>query len=70
MYKHLPRHTFGYVQGKLFPKDFQLGTILSSVTMCTYLIQNPLNDWDIPNMIKVRVKLSAVESYIAHAVLL
>ena len=53
MYRNLPRHTFGFIQGKLFPKYFQLGTILSSVTLATYVVQNPFGEWDTRQMIQV-----------------
>lgn len=45
MYKNLPRHMFGLIQSKLFPKYFLLGTILSSVTLVTYIIEHPLTTW-------------------------
>lgn len=57
MYRHLPRHTFGFIQGKLFPKYFLLGTILSSVTLLTYVIQNPLRAWEGQQRVQVRFVL-------------
>ena len=53
MYRHLPRHTFGFIQGKLFPKYFLLGTILSSVTLLTYVIQNPVPAWEWEQKVQV-----------------
>lgn len=44
MYTNLPRHTFGYIQSKLFPKYFQTGTILLTVVMCTFLWEH--NEWN------------------------
>ncbi|XP_064382489.1 transmembrane protein 205-like [Halichondria panicea] len=46
MYQYMPRHMFGFIQSKLFPKYFLLGTILSSVTIVTFLIEHPFTDWD------------------------
>ena len=54
MYRHLPRHTFGYIQSKLFPKFFLLGSILSSVTLVTYLVQNPFHLWKWQESVQVR----------------
>ena len=53
MFRHLPRHTFGYIQGKLFPKYFLLGTILSSVTLLTYIVQNPFQAWEWQQRVQV-----------------
>lgn len=57
MYQNLARHTFGYIQGKLFPKYFLLGTILSSVTIATYIVKNPINAWERQQMIQVGTML-------------
>lgn len=46
MFRLLPRHMFGYVQSKLFPKYFLLGTVLSSVSMVTFIIEHPFGSWD------------------------
>lgn len=59
MYRHLPRHTFGYIQGKLFPKFFMLGSILSSVTLVTYLVQNPFHLWKWQQMVQVAAQCSS-----------
>ena len=53
MYKVLPRHTFGYVQSKLFPKYFLLGTILATVAMVTFVIDNPYRQWTSKEMTQV-----------------
>lgn len=45
MYANLPRHTFGYVQSKLFPKYFQTGTILMTVVVGTFLWEHDNWDW-------------------------
>lgn len=55
MYRNLPRHTFGYIQGKLFPKYFLVGMILSSITMTTFIIQNPLHSWKSAQIVQVRL---------------
>ena len=44
MYANLPRHTFGYIQSKLFPKYFQTGTILLTIVMGTFLWEH--NEWN------------------------
>lgn len=62
MYQNLPRHTFGYIQGKLFPKYFLLGTILSSVTIATYIVKNPINAWERQQMIQVGTMLGCYTS--------
>lgn len=62
MYQNLPRHTFGYIQGKLFPKYFLLGTILSSVTIATYIVKNPINVWERQQMIQVGTMLECYAS--------
>ena len=43
MIRFLPRHTFGYVQSKLFPKFFTLGVVLSGISLVTFMIDNPIN---------------------------
>ncbi len=53
MYRHLPRHMFGFIQGKLFPKYFRLGTVLSFISLLTYILQNPLDQWERQQMIQV-----------------
>ena len=53
MFKHLPRHTFGLIQSKLFPKYFLIGTILSSVAMVTFITDHPMNRWDSKETIQV-----------------
>lgn len=52
MYTNLPRHTFGYIQSKLFPKYFQTGTILLTVVMCTFLWEH--NEWNWKVKLQVR----------------
>lgn len=53
MYKVLPRHTFGNVQSKLFPKYFLLGTVLTTVAMVTFVIDNPYSQWTSKEMTQV-----------------
>lgn len=53
MYRHLPRHTFGYIQSKLFPKYFLLGTILSSVTFLTFVVEHPFGHWEVQEKVQV-----------------
>ena len=53
MFRLLPRHMFGYVQSKLFPKYFLLGTVLSSVSMVTFIIEHPFGSWDKQQTIQV-----------------
>ncbi|CAI8028267.1 Transmembrane protein 205 [Geodia barretti] len=43
MIRYLPRHTFGYMQSKLFPKYFMLGVALSGISLATFLIDNPIS---------------------------
>ena len=45
MYSNLPRHTFGYIQSKLFPKYFQTGTILMTIVLGTFLWEHDEYDW-------------------------
>ena len=47
MYSNLPRHTFGYIQSKLFPKYFQTGAVLMTVVMCTFLWEHNQFDWKV-----------------------
>ncbi len=54
MYQHLPRHMFGFIQSKLFPKYFLLGTILSAVTTVTFLIEHPYTEWEFTEKVQVR----------------
>ena len=54
MYKYLPRHTFGYIQSKLFPKYFMLGTVLSSIVLGTFIIDNPMNNWNFEQKLQVK----------------
>lgn len=65
MYQYLPRHTFGYIQSKLFPKYFMLGLILSTVTVVTFIIENPLATWGYQEKVQV-----SVYYYYVHVVLL
>ena len=53
MFKHLPRHTFGLIQSKLFPKYFLIGAILSSVAMVTFITDHPISRWDTKETIQV-----------------
>ncbi len=57
MYQYMPRHMFGFIQSKLFPKYFLLGTILSSVTIVTFLIEHPFTDWDFTEKMQVRLTI-------------
>lgn len=59
-YKYLPRHTFGYIQSKLFPKYFLFGTILSAITMATYLLENPFHEWTFKEKVQVRTTLDII----------
>ena len=63
MYKHLPRHTFGFIQSKLFPKYFLFGAVLSSVSLATYIIENPLRSWGLQETVQVRV----AKEYTCHS---
>ena len=55
MYSNLPRHTFGYIQSKLFPKYFRTGTILMTVVICTFVWEHSQWDW--------KVKLQVMSSH-------
>jgi hypothetical protein len=55
MYKVLPRHTFGLVQSKLFPKYFLLGGVLSTLSLVTFLIDNPYSTWTLKETLQVSV---------------
>ncbi|XP_078661409.1 transmembrane protein 205-like [Branchiostoma floridae x Branchiostoma belcheri] len=39
MFHNLPRHTFGHIQGHLFPKYFTMGSVLGLVAMVTYMYE-------------------------------
>lgn len=43
--KLLPRHLFGLVQSKLFPKCFFMGICLTTVALVTFTLQNPYATW-------------------------
>ena len=58
MIKYLPRHTFGYMQSKLFPKYFLLGVVLSGASLATFLIDNPISGWGFQQKIQVLCKHS------------
>ena len=53
MYKYLPRHTFGYIQSKLFPKYFMLGLVLSTTTLVTFILDNPVTTWNFQQKLQV-----------------
>lgn len=53
MFRHLPRHMFGLIQSKLFPKYFLLGTILSSITALSYLMEHPFSTWGYQEKVQV-----------------
>lgn len=57
MFAHLPRHTFGFIQSKLFPKYFLLGTILTAVTILTFLFEHPFVSWNSQEMLQVSLYL-------------
>ncbi|XP_011404217.1 PREDICTED: transmembrane protein 205-like [Amphimedon queenslandica] len=57
MYKHLPRHTFGYIQSKLFPKYFLFGAVLSSLSIATYLVENPIHSWGLQESVQVSIDM-------------
>ncbi|XP_077990502.1 transmembrane protein 205-like [Glandiceps talaboti] len=46
MFHNLPRHMFGSIQSKLFPKYFFCGTICSIVTMATFISAHPIGTYD------------------------
>ena len=46
MYKNLPRHMFGFIQSKLFPKYFLLGTVLMSLSILTFIAEHPFGIWN------------------------
>ena len=60
MYKNLPRHTFGFIQSKLFPKYFLLGTVLTSVSIISFVIEHPFGLWKQLQYIQVRQCLHVV----------
>ena len=60
MRKYLPRHTFGYVQSKLFPKFFMLGVALSGVSLATFLFDNPMSEWGFEQKMQVHYIIDAV----------
>ena len=53
MYQFLLRHTFGYIQSKLFLKYFMLEIILSTVSLITFIIDNPVNSWAFEQKLQV-----------------
>lgn len=60
MYRVLPRHTFGLVQSKMFPKYFRLGTILSSLAVITFFLAHPFGQWETRE--KIQASLQVVVS--------
>ena len=61
MYKNLPRHTFGFIQSKLFPKYFLLGTVLTSFSIVTFVAEHPFGLWNKLQYIQV-MQVYAIES--------
>ena len=57
MYRHLPRHTFGSIQSKLFPKYFLLGTVLATLTLATFMVEHPFGEWDRQQTIQASTSL-------------
>jgi len=45
MYTNLPRHTFGYIQSKLFPKYFQISTVLITIVVGTFVWEHAKWEW-------------------------
>ena len=60
MYRVLPRHMFGLVQSKMFPKYFRLGTILSSLAVITFILAHPFGQWE--TRAKIQASLHVVVS--------
>lgn len=63
MFRVLPRHMFGLVQSKMFPKYFLLGTILSAVVLLTFIIAHPFSEWQWQEKIQVRERDAVYVSY-------
>lgn len=49
----LPRHQFGKVQSKLFPKYFHLQTLTSASCLMAFLIKHPLESMETAQLIQV-----------------
>ena len=45
MYYNMSRHAFGDLQGKLFPKYFLCGSVLSVSALASYCLMNPVELW-------------------------
>lgn len=61
MYSNLPRHTFGYIQSKLFPKYFQTGSILMTVVISTFLLEH--SEWNWKAKLQVRAHVILICCY-------
>ncbi|XP_066299926.1 transmembrane protein 205-like [Branchiostoma lanceolatum] len=57
MFHNLPRHTFGHIQGHLFPKYFTMGSVLSLVAMVTYMYEHRHGDMTTHQKIEVCINL-------------
>jgi len=46
MFFNMPRHLFGRVQSKLFPKYFLISSTTSVIALGSYLLMHPFSNWD------------------------
>ena len=53
MFRILSRKDFSAVQGKLFPKYFAFGVILTGVALVTFVLDNPAAAWTTQHRIQV-----------------
>ncbi|CAH1241809.1 TMEM205 [Branchiostoma lanceolatum] len=70
MFHNLPRHTFGHIQGHLFPKYFTMGSVLSLVAMVTYMYEHCHGDMTTHQKIETGVLVAVFVSALLNAALI
>ncbi|XP_035658715.1 transmembrane protein 205-like isoform X2 [Branchiostoma floridae] len=70
MFHNLPRHTFGHIQGHLFPKYFTMGSVLGLVAMVTYMYEHRHGDMTTHQKIEIGVLVSVFVSALLNAALI
>ncbi|CAD5116403.1 DgyrCDS5295 [Dimorphilus gyrociliatus] len=53
MFHNLPRHLFGDVQSRLFPKYFSFGVLSNAVCICTYFLHHSINNLETRGFIQI-----------------
>ena len=54
MFRHLTYHIFGFIQSKLLPVYFGVGSFLCFVAVVTFLLANPFCAWKLTDCSQVR----------------